>query len=206
GSTTAFCEEGHYVCDDCHRGDGLELITRICRSSTETDMIALLQKIRRAPAIKMHGPEHHALVPAVMVATYRALGGDVADGQLEAAISRGAKVPGGFCGFAGGCGAALGVGIAFAVLLGSTPVKARERQLVLRVTAAVTEELSKYKAGRCCQRDCWIALTKAAELSHEILPLPLRAEAPYVCEQFHLNKQCIHRRCPLYPPKVQKTI
>ena len=195
----ACCESGHFVCDRCHSQDGLQVIEQICRQSDETDMVALMQHIRRHRAIPDHGPEHHALVPAVMVTTYQNLGGTVGDEALATAMARGSKVPGGFCGQSGGCGAALGVGIGFSVLLGASPVKAELRQLVQQITAETLLELASQPAARCCQRDGWTALKKAAELSRTLLPIPLQAEASLTCTQHQRNRFCLGERCALHP-------
>ena len=197
--TTVLCESRHFVCDGCHAADGLGAIRSICGRTEETDMVALMRAIRAHPAISVHGPEHHAMVPAIMVATYRNLGGDVGAKQLSLAIERGAKVPGGFCGFAGACGAAVGVGIGFGAILGASPVRPEKRRLVLRAVAEALASIAEREAARCCQRECWLALRRAAELSRELLPIALVADAPLVCEQHGRNKECIDRECPLFP-------
>ena len=63
----AECERGHFVCDGCHQRDGVTALEQICRATSETDMLALLQTIRSHPSIPIHGPEHHAMVPAIIV-------------------------------------------------------------------------------------------------------------------------------------------
>jgi hypothetical protein len=65
------CPEGHFVCDDCHRQDSLKAIESICLQSDSRDPVALALEIMRLPFVPMHGPEHHALVPTVLVAAYR---------------------------------------------------------------------------------------------------------------------------------------
>ncbi|MFH0728108.1 MAG: DUF5714 domain-containing protein, partial [Pseudomonadota bacterium] len=53
-------------------------------------------------------------------------------------------------------------------------------------------------AARCCQRDSWLALTKAVTLSRRYLPISLEANLPMNCEQRHRNKECMGATCPLY--------
>ena len=194
----ALCEQGHFVCDACHTRDAEAFLEHICLTTRETDMIALLQEIRHHPAIPLHGPEHHILVPGIILATYRNLGGEVSPDLLRTALKRGRGVPGGYCAFTGACGAAVGVGIAFSLLLGANPVKARRRQQVQQITQAVLQEQSGLAAARCCQRDSWLALKKAAELSKEYLPLALRADFPLPCRQAHRNRECLGTACPLW--------
>jgi MoaA/NifB/PqqE/SkfB family radical SAM enzyme/SAM-dependent methyltransferase len=194
----AVCEQGHFVCDACHTTDGLAVIERVCQTTAETDLIALLNEVRRHPALPRHGPEHHVLVPAIILTAYRNLGGDVTPAMIRTAISRGRSVPGGACGFLGVCGAATGVGIAFSLLLKANPVKPTERRQVQRAVQAVLGELTSLEAARCCQRECWLALRQAAKLSRELLTIPLQAVAPLVCRQAGDRPDCLQSRCPLW--------
>lgn len=197
--SAAVCVQGHFVCDACHAQDALAVIHQVCAQSRETDLIALLSRIRSHPSVPMHGPEHHALVPAVILTAYRNSGGRIDADRVEAAITRGQSIAGGFCGFMGVCGAAVGVGIAFSLILDATPIKAAERKRVQNAVQAALAEIARFKAARCCQRDCWLALTKAAALSQTLLPVPLTAGHPLICSQMHANPECLGRGCPLHP-------
>ncbi len=194
----AMCLNGHFICDNCHIQDPLEIIKKMCLSATETDMISLLQQIRETDPFPMHGPEHHILVPAVILSTYRNLNGDIGDEQILQGIERGSMVPGGSCGFMGICGAASGAGIAFSVLLESSPLTPSPRQKVQQLVADILNEISNHRAARCCQRECYIALAKVAEISRELLPVALQAEVKPVCTQFHHNRECIRTACQFY--------
>ncbi len=200
----AVCENGHFVCDACHSEDALTVIEHICLHTDETDMIRLLADIRRHPAIPLNGPEHHALVPGIILATYANLGGSVAPERIKTGIHRGSTVTGGYCAFMGVCGAAVGVGIAFSLILDGNPMKASERQIIQDATRKVLEDIASLKAGRCCQRDSWLALKKAAILSKSILPLPLRADAKLICHQQARNTVCIGRECPLLQQQISQ--
>ena len=201
----ALCEQGHFVCDACHTADGLAVIEHLCRTTRETDLIALLDEIRRHPAIPCHGPEHHVLVPAIILTAYRSLGGEVTPEMFHSAWARGKSVSGGACAFWGVCGAATGVGIAFSVLLKANPVKPKERRQVLATVQAVLGELSSQEAARCCQRDCYLALRQAAQLSRSLLPIPLKAEAPLACRQIGEHHDCLQSDCPLGKSQASKT-
>ncbi len=194
----AVCGQGHFVCDACHTTDGLAVIEHFCQTTQETDLLTLLDEIRQHPAIPRHGPEHHILVPAVILTAYRNLGGKVTPEMFRTALSRGKSVPGGVCGFWGMCGVAAGVGIAFSLLLKANPVKPKERLQVLKAVQTVLGEMTSQEAARCCQRECWLALRQAAELSRELLPIPLRAEAPLVCRQSGDRQDCLQSGCPLW--------
>jgi ubiquinone/menaquinone biosynthesis C-methylase UbiE len=192
----AVCEKDHFVCDACHGENAVNIVRQICMNTDETDMINLLNIIRNHPAIPLHGPEHHFIVPGVIVATYRNLGETVTEEDIITAIDRGKTIPGGVCAFWGGCGAALGAGAAFAVLLKGNPVKAPERKIVQKITNAISSEINQVEAARCCQRETWTALKTAAALSKKYLPVCLKADGKTHCAQQSKNKECIGKGCP----------
>ncbi len=197
----ATCERGHFVCDICHSKDALAVVKHLCLTTKEADTITLFDRIKKHPAVPLHGPEHHFIVPGVITAAYRNAGGTLGDAEILSAIRRGADIPGGSCAFWGGCGAALGTGIAFGIILQSTPLKPRERRIVQQVVGRIIHALGEIEAARCCRRETLTALQIAADLSKEILPVPLRAEGPTHCLQFKANKECITSRCPWYVAK-----
>ena len=192
------CADGHYICDKCHIRDPLELTKNMCLASTETDMFQLFYRMSSHPLIPLHGPEYHGVVPGVILATYRNLGGTIADDRILEAIDRGALVPGGSCAFMGVCGAATGVGIAYSTILEANPLKPVERQHVQRIVSEVIGELSSLKAARCCRREAHIAFTIAARESDGLLDTTLQAEEWRSCERHELNKECIKRSCPFF--------
>ncbi|MGA1790749.1 MAG: DUF5714 domain-containing protein [bacterium] len=195
----SLCLNNHYVCDRCHVQDSLELIRNTALEAVHSDMITLLKAIRKHPVFPLHGPDHHALVPAIIFSVYKNLGGDISDQDILTGIDRGNTIPGGACSFLGICGAAIGVGIAFSIIVNANPYKGKERQLVQKVAKEVLEEIARYEAPRCCQRECWIALRVASRLSKSYLPIRLPADEDFICTQSRLNKECIGRKCPLYP-------
>ncbi len=202
--TQTACRDGHVVCDACHAADALSVIEHLCVATTETDMIALFDQIRAHPLVPIHGPEHHAMIPAIMVTTYRNSGGELREDALKTALIRGGQVPGGFCGFAGGCGAGLGIGIGFSLLLGATPLTAKARQQALRATSSALAVLGEQPAARCCQRDGILALQRAAEISKTLLPIPLKAALATLCKQVSKNAECLGRTCQFYPTRRRR--
>jgi MoaA/NifB/PqqE/SkfB family radical SAM enzyme/SAM-dependent methyltransferase len=196
-NANSVCANGHFVCDQCHSKDAIGVIERICTTTSETDMLTLMEQIREHPSVPVHGPEHHGLVPGIVLATYRNLGGNIAPELISRGIQRGMTIPGGGCGFAGVEGAAAGVGIAFSLILGATPLTADPRKSALTANHIITREIADIAAPRCCQREIWVALKKTAELSREMLPVTLKADKAVKCVQQKENNECIGRACPL---------
>ncbi len=195
----AHCEAGHYVCDACHTGDHVTFIKAFCRNSSETDPIAVFSHMRASHRFPLHGPEHHALVPAAFLTAYRNLFGEPTHGRVEAAIERGAGLPGGTCAYWGSCAAALGVGIAYATILRATPLSYQERGHVQTMVSEVLGRIGRFDAPRCCRRESYLALQGGCELSGRYLPHALPAGPLPPCDQMALNRECLGEDCPLHP-------
>ncbi len=116
---------------------------------------------------------------------------------VQTGTKRGSSVAGGYCAFMGVCGAAIGVGIAFSLILEANPLDPGLRKTVQSITQTVLAEIAELPAARCCQRNSWIALKKAAELSKNNLPLDLCADYGLICRQKGINKECFGKACPL---------
>jgi MoaA/NifB/PqqE/SkfB family radical SAM enzyme/SAM-dependent methyltransferase len=192
------CKAGHFVCDACHSKEALEVIEHLCSLSQERDMLSLFRRIREHPSIPKHGPEHHAMVPAIILTAYKNNGGKLPENALKTALSRGSSVMGGACGFLGMCGAASGVGIAFAILLGASPVAATARATAQKVTHAALGEIAKYEAARCCHREVWTALKIASKLCEAFLHVSVPAELEIRCDQKKYNTYCYKKACPIF--------
>lgn len=161
-------------------------------------MLKLFKHIRSHPSIPKHGPEHHAMVPAIIVTAYQNSGGTLPQNALKTALSRGSGVIGGSCGFLGMCGAASGVGIGFAIILESSPITSTARSTVQKVTHEVLGEIAQYEAARCCNREVWTALSIASALSHKFLHVKLEAMADFKCDQKKFNQYCYGKQCPIH--------
>ncbi len=193
------CLAGHFVCDRCHAADAAEVIERHCRETSSTDPVAIAVELMRHPALKMHGPEHHALVPAALVAAWCNARGEQAGKAEKVAEARRRAEPvlGGFCGRQGACGAAIGVGIFASVVTGATPLATETWGLANRATARALELVGRVGGPRCCKRVTWLALLAAAKFARDELGVDLEARGP-VCEWSGRNRECIERRCPFY--------
>jgi len=197
GHANAACEDGHHVCDACHAADALELIVQTCLSTGETDMAVLMDRICTHPGVPVHGPEYHGMAAGIVLATYRNLGGKVTPEMIETGIRRGGRAMGGACGLTGACGAVTGIGVAFSLILDASPLKPFSRQLVMGAVSELAAATADILGARCCRRDTWVALRKAAKLSEGLLPSALHANADIGCSQQDRNAECIGDRCPL---------
>jgi hypothetical protein len=196
--TLIYCPDGHYVCDSCHRRDAVEMVATMLHASASTSPNELLEMLMSHPSVPMHGPEHHSFVPAVLVTSARNTGHMVPEGAIDEAIRRGSKVPGGWCGYYGVCGAGAGLGIAVSILTGATPVKGYERGLANDATSLA---LAKIADGypRCCKRAARIALETGIAYMEDRLGIVLKSDPSPVCAYFTRNAECPEEKCTYYP-------
>ena len=196
------CEDGHFVCDQCHIHAATDIIREVCLTTRKKDVISIFKELREHPDFPTHGPHHHPMVPGILLAAYRNNGGDISDEQLITGIARGTLIPGASCSFFGVDGAAQGVGIAFSVILGVSPFDGSLRQTVQKIVIRVADRIAATPFARCCQRECWTALKEAEVISRELLAHPIPAQADLICQQYRTADHCAGKRCPLMPAEM----
>ena len=117
-----YCPAGHLVCDSCHGAAAMDVgAPRAGDDDLVQPRCQFWSSFVAHPGLPMHGPEHHPIVAGVIVAAARNTGAVVPDRALRARPrARRERCQGGWCGYYGACGAAIGVGIA-----GERPDRAR---------------------------------------------------------------------------------
>ena len=204
--STACCEQGHYICDHCHSSDAAGVIVEACLRTTSRDPIAIMNALMEQPCVHMHGPEHHILVGAALLAAARNSGAEIdLPKALQEMRRRGEQVPGGACGNWGCCGAAVSAGIFVSLLTGATPLKTEEWGLANRMTAAALEAIGTLGGPRCCKRDAFTAVRTTVAFSREYFDISMELTETARCNFSHLNAQCIGLRCPYNPCHFETT-
>jgi predicted RNA-binding Zn-ribbon protein involved in translation (DUF1610 family) len=198
--TYVTCEDGHYICDDCHGGTAMDVIETMCIQSKFRDPIGLAEVLMDLEAVKMHGPEHHFLVPAVLLtAYYQAIGKpELIESAVKKARIRSSKVVGGSCGFHGNCGAGVGAGIFMAIITGSTPTSEKPFMLSNLLTGSCLIEVAKSGGPRCCKRDTYISILNAVNFVKEHLGFEIQHSPRPECRYSKLNNECITKDCQFY--------
>ncbi len=205
--TDVMCSGGHFVCDACHRLGAMDLIYRYCIRTSKHDPIVMATELMRSKKVAMHGPEHHFIVPAVLItAYYNTLGGITSisekEKKLREALRRSEKVPGGFCGFYGACGAAIGTGIFISLVTGATPLARQEWMLSNMMTSRSLSCIAHSGGPRCCKRDTYIALVEAVAFIEENLNVKIEIDPVIHCCFHSLNRECLKSACPFYDEQV----
>ena len=202
GRSPVRCGGGHFVCDACHGAPAKDVIERACLASASTDPVALATGLMRHPSLKLHGPEHHFLVPAALLAALcNARGDEAAKPRLLAEARRRADaVPGGSCGFQGACGAGVGVGIFASMATGATPLARETWGLANGATAQALTVIGALGGPRCCKRTTWLALLSGIRFAREKLGVRLDGRGP-ACEWSGRNAECLDAACPFHPAR-----
>lgn len=195
----ASCEDGHYVCDNCHAEKGIQVIMEGCKATSSRNPVAIMQELMENPFIYMHGPEHHVMAGAALLSAYHNCGGDIdLPGALEEMKARGSEVPGGVCGMWGCCGAAISTGIFVSIILKATPLTGKSWRLSNQMTARALEAIALLGGPRCCKRDCFTAVKEAVGFVKEELGVEMELPERIKCGFSPENGQCLRQKCPYH--------
>jgi hypothetical protein len=195
--TLIYCPAGHYVCDKCHARAAIDVLRQVLDTTSSRDPAAIMEQVMAHPSVPMHGPEHHVIVPAVIVAAVRNSGYPLPEGAVEKALERASKVPGGWCGLYGDCGAAVGAGIAVSVITGATPLTGKPRTLAMAATSQAMSRMLD-EQPRCCKRASRIAVQSTVDFLRERLGVDLPHGDHVRCTYVPKNRECARERCPYY--------
>lgn len=193
----AACEDGHFICDNCHTEKGVNAIIELCLKSSSKNPVELIQKIMNSPYIYMHGPEHHIIVGAALLTAYKNAGGDIdLKDTLDEMKSRGSKYPGGSCGYWGCCGAAVSTGMFFSIITKTTPLSSLSWGQGNLITSNALKAIGEIGGPRCCKRNSFTAIISAVEFVKEYLNIEMELPKNIRCGYSAQNKQCLGKRCP----------
>jgi hypothetical protein len=194
------CINGHFICNQCHSLSGNELIEQFCISTRLEDPLAMATYLMKDPRIKMHGPENHFLVPAVLLAAYYNVNKDPdkKKKEIKEALRRTEKIPGGYCGSHGACGAAVGTGVFISLITEATPLSKREWKLANLITSRSLLSVANSGGPRCCKRTAYSAIIEAVNFLDEYFDTPISNNGLISCEFVALNNECTFDECPFY--------
>ena len=205
--TEVRCESGHYVCDSCHSASGNDVIEAFCQSTALQDPIEIVLTLMRDSRIMMHGPEHHFLIPAALLAAYYNTVHKPAlkKPKILKARQRADNVLGGFCGYYGTCGAAVGAGIFISLITDASPLSRQEWRLSNLITAESLRSIAEHGGPRCCKRNTFLAISSVAEFLKTDFDVSLPTKQYVTCEFSSLNNECLQNTCPYYDKNLFRT-
>lgn len=198
--TNVTCTNEHYVCDDCHSVDLLDIIEKYCLTTSLNNPMDISMEIMKQPQVNMHGPEHHYLVPAALLTSYLNILGDEKKkrSKLRVAKIRAKEIKGGMCGFYGSCGAAIGSGIFMSIITEASPLTTESWQDANMITANSLTEIAKMGGPRCCKRALFTTIKETARYVDNRFDIKMYDYENYnpKCTFKSNNKECIGSKCP----------
>lgn len=178
-----YCENGHFVCEECHGADMQDTIESFLLLTKSKDPLEIAEQLISHPGMPFLGREHHPVVTGALLAALKNFGlfqvrgrsKLITDEDIKEGIRRMWQIPSCSCAFQGACGAGLGVGAAFSVIYGATCARDVERTLQMRAANAALEAIANNGGPGCCKQSVRTALEVAVELLKEnfdvVLPL-----------------------------------
>ncbi len=201
----ASCEDAHFVCDDCHAAKGIQVIMEGCLETDFRNPIAIMQRLMENPYIYMHGPEHHVMVGAALLAAFYNSGGyegrggrDAYKAALEEMKARGGEYPGGSCGLWGCCGAAVSTGMFMSIITKATPLTGKSWGYANMMTSRALKAIAETGGPRCCKRNSFTAAVEAVKFVKEKLGIEMELPKEIKCRFSAENLQCLKSHCPYY--------
>lgn len=198
-TTNSYCVQHHFICDNCLDLDVYGFIISVCLRSNSIDPLGLAVQIMNSPLVKMHGPEHHFIVPAVLLTcthNFSKSNENLRDLLEKAKINATKSAPD--CSFHKGyCGASIGAGIFLNMLTNQDPDSENEWSEANKLIALCVNRIDSSPGPRCCKRDTYLTLEetiKYLKLKYAIL-LPI-TEAK--CTFSLRNKSCGREDCNFY--------
>ena len=170
-------------------------------SAEKKTPVQLAEEIMYEKGYPMHYATHHFLVPAVLLSICRKAQGhdiEVLQRDLKLALKRARNVLGGFCGYYGACGAAVGLGIFWCIITDCSPLSQASWRYGNAATGQALTEIADCGGPRCCKRCTNLALRSSYKRIRDVLGIDLTAEPKRMCRYSQRNSECIKDRCPFY--------
>lgn len=196
--TQIFCDNDHYYCNTCASKEVIHKLYDMLPDLQGENPSDIAEKLFVECGISGNSP--HPLTTAAFLTAYKNLTNKISDADVLNGVTKAVQIPGGWCGYYGCCGAAVGLGVAFAIIKGATPMNDRERSLANLVTAEGLKVVAEQGGPRCCIGSVRGVLELSEKLAEENLDItfPERKGSFKRCWQSHFNDDCKKSRCKYY--------
>ncbi len=195
------CQEGHFVCADCHTDGIIESAIMFCNCCNLRDPVEIIKCLMELPGIDMQNPEYHTLVGAAMLTAYSNCGGDIdLDKTLNELCQRCAKYPASACIQWGCCGAAVSAGT-FVSIITSVHEHDDDNSYFLSntMTGQALTHITSVNGSRCCKRASFLALEAAVKFCAERFGIKMEMPPAIICTHTRGQHICQASDCPYYP-------
>ncbi len=183
-----------------------EKISNVCmyyyQSGETKSVFELMEACMDIEGMPMHCPPHHFMIPAVLLTICHQIDGDsisYLQEDLREANERAHQVLGGFCGYYGSCGAAVGVGIFMSIYTQTGPCSEGTWAWTNRAVAEALMDISSIDGPRCCKRNSYLAMLSACKTVEHYLKITLERPDEIACKYYVKNPECKKSICPFFP-------
>lgn len=193
-----WCSNGHYLCADCCAKEVMENIRKEIPNITLKNPIDIGDYILAKCGIAGHTP--HVVSAVSFLVALKNTTGRIDDAEIEEGLKRGYKIPAGWCGYYGACGAGVGIGVAFSIVLGSTPSSDRERSVANYATSACLKKIAFLGGPCCCIGSVRAALSESVQLAKKFIGVefPESQRNLNKCWASKLQVGCRKKNCIYY--------
>lgn len=174
-------------------------IIAACGEAEGTSPYRIFVETANEDFVRIHGPEHHVLDGACVLAALHNAGMDF---DLKRALKQlkeqGLKMPGAACGKWGVCGAVASVGAALAIIEETGPLTTDDSWGSHMVfTSRALGRLAEIGGPRCCKRDAYLAFKTLIPYAEERFGVRLQDDDIH-CGFSDQNAQCLGEKCPFH--------
>ncbi len=183
-----------------NEAEAISFVKEKCIEYQGKDPIELAVDIMNDDIIRMHGPEHHFIVPAVLITCVRNHSNVKYDlkEKLDIAQKRAELETPRVCTFKeGSCGAAQGTGVFMSMYLGRDEMDEDAWSPSNKIITESLKKIDESRGPRCCKRDTYIALETAADFLKKKFSVNLPVSQGK-CTFSLRNDGCGHEECEYY--------
>ena len=177
-------------------------ILEYCAGSGSLSPLDMARELMIKDVVRLHGPEHHFLVAAVLCASWYRKRGEDPRPHLEKLKERCTKIAPAVCGYYGVCGAAMAAGAFLSEALEVSYLSEESWAILNKFTGWVQSAIgaSCERGPRCCKRTSFAAILAAEEALKELLGMEPEDMRQIYCGFYMKNSQCVGTDCVFYPP------
>lgn len=173
------CQNGHYVCDECHGKDLFDNIKDYVLKSKKLNPFEIAEYLMNKDNVPMLGCENAWIAAGSLMVAIKNNGSvKVTDEQIvEALIRTKRQAIGGYCGLTGVCGIAPAIGACFSVILGAACPKDQETAVTMKVVARIINKIADETGPCCCKNFVRTAIDESIKAAKEYLNVSLHSNS-----------------------------
>ncbi|WP_457575031.1 DUF5714 domain-containing protein [Desulfolithobacter sp.] len=198
------CPDGHFVCEQCHNRDAMEVIEEIINTTSSTDPQQIAMEAMNIPNLPMLGCQHAFIAGGALMAALINQGNlALTKEDIKEVFHRtGKQAHGGYCGLTGICGIAPAIGACAAVYNGSRCGYGAEQRATMELVTRVTRAITDLTGPSCCKAYVRSALEVAVAFFNSKYNSDLPVTSGPKCFHADLHPHgCRENRCPYFKLK-----